>query len=302
MFKHCIALLAILAAILACSPLQAQKQQEPLKLAYVAWSSEIASTHLVQAVLQERMHIPCEIIEMQADQMWEAVAAGEVDAMVSAWLPETHKHYYEQYENQVQNLGPNLEGARIGLVVPNTTLGRQTAGTGLRNQPYITIDSISEIKEHADKFRHRIIGIDPESGVMHRTKEAMQAYDLDNFRLTKGSEVSMTAELKNAILKKEWIVVTGWVPHWMFARWDLKFLEDPEGVYGGEEHIATIARQGLEEDRPEAYAFLQRFHWKPEQMGQLMLWNQEDDGLYPYENALRWIRNNKKQVDSWLQE
>ncbi|MFP4393272.1 MAG: glycine betaine ABC transporter substrate-binding protein [Desulfohalobiaceae bacterium] len=302
MLKHCIAILTILTVILACAPLQAQERQEPLKLGYVAWSSEIASTHLVQAVLQEKLNIPCEVIEMQADKMWQAVAEGEIDAMVSAWLPETHKHYYDQYKDQVQNLGPNLEGARIGLVVPNVTLGRQTAATGLRNKPYINIDSIPEIKEHADKFKHRIIGIDSEAGVMHRTRKAMQAYGLEDFRLVRGSEVSMTAELMNAILKKEWIVITGWVPHWKFARWNLKFLQDPKNIFGTEEHIATIAREGLEKDYPRAYEFLDRFSWKPEDMGQLMLWNQADDGLYPYENALRWIRNNQDHVDSWLQE
>lgn len=302
MIKHFISMLTILAAIVACSPLQAQNKQNPLKLAYVAWSSEIASTHLVQAVLQEKLDIPCEVLEMQADEMWQAIAKGEVDAMVSAWLPETHKHYYEKYQNQVQNLGPNLKGAKIGLVVPNVTLGRQTAATGLRNKPYITIDSIPEIKEHAKKFKHRIIGIEPEAGVMRKTREAMREYELEGFRLVRGSELSMTAELKNAILKKEWIVVTGWLPHWMFARWNLKFLEDPQNIFGGKEHIATVVRQNLQKDYPRAYGLLERFYWSPEDMGQLMLWNQEDEGLYPYENALRWISNNPDKVKSWLQD
>ena len=45
------------------------------------------------------------------------------------------------------------------------------------------------------------------------------------------------------------IVVTAWMPHWMFAKYDLTLLEDPMGVFGDAEEIHTIVRQGLKEDQ-----------------------------------------------------
>jgi len=278
----------------------AEGGNKTVTLAYVEWSTEIASTHLVQAVLQEEMGYDCRLKAMAADEMWEAVATGEADAMVSAWLPTTHAHYYERSKDRVDNLGPNLNGTRIGLVVPNITEGRFTAGTGIRNRPYIQADSIPELKRYGDKFEHRIVGIDPEAGIMKKTKQAMREYDLDTYRLMEGSEVSMVAELSHAIRHQRWIVVTGWLPHWVFARWDLKFLKDPKNVFGEGGHIATVGREGLKEDMPRVYSFLDRFHWSPSQMGQLMLWIQEDRGRkYPYEKALRWIRHNPDKVRSW---
>jgi len=271
-----------------------------VRIAYVEWSSEIASTNVVRAVLQEEMGYECEIIPMAADEMWEAVATGEVDAMVAAWLPGTHGHFYEQYADQIVDLGPNLEGTQTGLVVPQVTPGRQTGRTGLQNVPYITIDSITELQEHADKFRGRIIGIDPEAGIMRQTKEAMEVYGLDNFELISGSEISMAAELANAIRRLEWIVVTGWIPHWKFARWNLKFLEDPENVFGGREEIHTIVREGLREDMPDVYAFLDNFHWTPGDMEQLMLWIEGQDGVYPLDSARRWMRHHRDKVEAWL--
>ncbi|MFO8085413.1 MAG: glycine betaine ABC transporter substrate-binding protein [Desulfobacterales bacterium] len=273
---------------------------ETVKLAYVPWSSEIASSYLVKAVLEEKLGYHCQLVDLKADKMWEAVATGKADAMVSAWLPDVHGHYYDQFKDQVVNLGPNLQGTKAGLVVPDISVGRFTTGTGLRNRPILSVNTIAELKEHTNDFRSRIIGIDREAGIMKMAQNAIEVYGLDNFRLIEGSEVSMIAELSHAIRHRRSVAVTGWTPHWIFARWQLKFLEDPENIFGDKGHINTIVRKKLQSDMPEVYRFLDRFHWKPEQMEQLMMWNQQEQGLFPYENALRWINTNKETVSSWL--
>ena len=291
-------LLGFIALLLLAAPSHAA--EGTVKLSYVKWSSEIASTNLVKAVLEQKMGYNCQIEAVDAEEMWRFVAEGEADAMVGAWLPGTHEHYMDKYGDRVVDLGPNLKGARIGLVVPDVTLGRQTAGTGLRNEPYIDAESIADLSEYADKFHYKIVGIDPEAGVMKRTKEAMEAYGLDNYELVTGNERTMTHALGRAITNHQWVVVTGWIPHWKFARWELKFLKDPKNVFGGEEHINTVVREGLEEDMPEVAKFLDNFHWSPEQMGQLMIWIHDDDGRFPYEKALRYIRAHEEQVESWI--
>jgi glycine betaine/proline transport system substrate-binding protein len=42
---------------------------------------------------------------------------------------------------------------------------------------------------------------------------------------------AMVASLDKAIRDKEWIVVTGWKPHFKWSQNDLKYLKDPKGVY-----------------------------------------------------------------------
>jgi len=276
-------------------------RDETVRIAYVKWSTEIASTNLVKAVLQEKLGYHCEIVPMSADEMWESVASGETDAMVSAWLPGTHEHFYREYKDRVVDLGPNLTGTQIGLLVPDVSVGRQTGQRGIRHEPYIKADSIEDLPQYADMFQHHIVGIDPEAGIMKKTREAIKAYNLGNrYNLVESSEKEMTGALAEAIGAQKWIVVTGWYPHWMFGRWKLKFLEDPQKVYGGKEHINTIARKGLKEDMPDAYMFLDNFNWDPEEMARLMLWIKETDGLYPYEQANRWIKTNPKKVEKWL--
>jgi glycine betaine/proline transport system substrate-binding protein len=215
--------------------------------------------------------------------MWQAVASGDTDGLVAAWLPSTHEAYLEEVKDDVEDLGVNLDGTKIGLVVPS----------------YVTIDSIEELNDNADKFDGKIIGIDPGAGLMAATETVMTEYGLDNMKLVEGSGATMTAALADGIKNEEWVVVTGWTPHWKFASFDLKYLEDPKGIYGGDEQIHTIVRKGLKEDMPEVYNVLDSFNWTPDDMAELMVWNQEE-GSDPYDNAKRWIEENEDKVNEWI--
>ena len=254
-----------------------------VELAYVEWSCATASVNVVKAVLQEKLGYTVEITSVSAAAMWQAVASGDVDGMTTAWLPITHAHYMEKVKDSVVDLGSNCEGAGIGLVVPT----------------YVTIDSIDQMNAVADKFDGKIIGIDPGAGIMSKTEKAIKEYGLTKFELMEGTGAMMTAVLKDKIQKKKWVAVTGWTPHWKFARWDLKYLKDPKGVYGGSEQIKTVVRKGLDKDMPEVYRFLDNFHWTLPEIGQVMGWNA--DGADPYESAKRWIKENPDRVKEWLQ-
>jgi glycine betaine/proline transport system substrate-binding protein len=254
-----------------------------VEIAYVEWSCATASANVVKAVLQEKLGYKVELTPVSAAAMWQALASGDVDGMTTAWLPITHGHYLKKVGEKVENLGPNLDGAGIGLVVPT----------------YVTIDSINEMNAVADKFGNKIIGIDPGAGLMSKTEKAMEEYKLDEFQLMEGTGAIMTAVLKDNIKNKDWVVVTGWTPHWKFAKWDLKYLEDPKGIFGGAEHIATVVRKGLDKDMPEVYQFLDNFHWTLADIGKVQGWNAE--GSAPYESAKRWVKENPEKVKKWLE-
>ncbi|MBD8006233.1 MULTISPECIES: glycine betaine ABC transporter substrate-binding protein [Bacillaceae] len=148
-----------------------------------------------------------------------------------------------------------------------------------------------------ESVNYKITGIDPGAGIMEATERAIEDYDLEDWELVSGSGAAMTAALKKAYDKEEPIIITGWNPHWMFSKYDLKYLEDPEGSYGGEEEIHTIGRLGLKEDKPEAYKVLQQFHWKEEDMGAVMVDIQE--GAKPEDAAKKWVEENQDKVDEW---
>src|SRR5699024_5984829 len=112
-----------------------------------------------------------------------------------------------------------------------------------------------------EEIDYTITGIDPGAGIMEQTTEMLSEYGLeDTWEIQGSSGAAMTAELSSAIDEERPIIVTGWVPHWKFFEFDLKMLDDPKEVYGGEEYIHTIVRKDLEDDMPSVYRFFDQFN------------------------------------------
>lgn len=293
--KRMIAILAILTilggAIFAEGQQEAGSQMEEkgdVDLVYVEWARATALTYVAGEILS-RMGYDVDVTSVANAAMWASVAEGDADAHLTAWLPATHGMFYGEdgeYTDQVENLGANYEGAKLGLVVP----------------AYVEENSIPDLVANAEKYDSTIVGIDPGAGMMQQTEAAIEnnVSGLGAFELTEGSGATMAAALSNAIDNEESIVVTGWKPHWKFGRWDLKILADPDNIFGESETVSTIARQGLEEEMPEVYQFLDEFDWFQVDLGQVLVWNQE--GMDPEDSAKKFVDENTDLINSAMPE
>jgi glycine betaine/proline transport system substrate-binding protein len=143
-----------------------------------------------------------------------------------------------------------------------------------------------------------IIGIDPGSGLMNASEKAVKAYKLTQWKLIEGSSTAMTAALDRAYKESKPIIVTGWTPHWMFSKYELKYLADPQNIFGKDEEIHTIVRLGLKTDQPGAYQYLDKFQWEPADMEQVMVKIQA--GQKPEEAAAQWVEANPDKVNAWI--
>ncbi len=101
---------------------------ETIELAYTNYETEISSTNVVALVLEE-LGYNVELTPLDMGIAFKSLSEGEVDGMLIAWLPIGAASYYEQYKDVIVDLGPNLEGAQQGFVVPE----------------YMDIDSIEEL-------------------------------------------------------------------------------------------------------------------------------------------------------------
>jgi glycine betaine/proline transport system substrate-binding protein len=266
-----------------CADNTAVEEETPvLELGYVQWACASANSHMLKVLIEDKFDVDVNLVDMEAGLMWQGVATGDLDFMVTAWLPTTHAAYYEELKDDVVDLGPLYEGAAIGLVVPQ----------------YVDINSIEELNANADKFSGQIIGIDAGAGIMGACTQAIEDYDLD-LELLPSSGAAMTAELKTAYANEEWVVVTGWAPHWMFGSFDLKFLEDPNGSFGGKETINPITRLGFATDYPEINEFLDNYFLTSDQFGGLIETMEEYDD--DFEAASVWIDLNQDLVNGWFE-
>lgn len=149
-----------------------------------------------------------------------------------------------------------------------------------------------------DQLNYTITGIDAGAGVVRSAEEAVEAYGLD-YTVQTSSGAAMTQALSDAIANEEPIIVTGWNPHWKFAAYDLKYLEDPKKSFGEAENIHTIARLGLKEDMPEAHQVLDNFFWEGSDMEDVMI--QVNDGQNPEDVARTWVDENQEKVAKWTE-
>ena len=244
-------------------------ETKKVTIGYVNWSEGIAMTNLAAAILEDKMGYEVDLVLADVAPIFTSLASGNTDVFLDTWLPVTHADYLEEYGEDIVDLGVSYENALIGLVVPS----------------YLDINSIEELENSKDLFDGKIIGIDSGAGIMSATEKAIDEYNLD-FELVSGSGPAMTASLKKAIDNNEAIVVTGWTPHWMFSRWDLKVLEDTKKVYGNSENIHIYSRKGFEEDLPEVAELFKNFKFSDEVLSDLM-GSIEDSDKDPLEVARR---------------
>ncbi|PQV42953.1 glycine betaine ABC transporter substrate-binding protein [Methanohalophilus euhalobius] len=261
---------------------QTQVEDKSVTIAYVQWASAVATTNVVQEVFQKAGY-EVELNNVAAGIMYQAIANGDADFSVCAWLPNTQSNYWEQYGDQIEKVNVNTPNVKTGLVVPQ----------------YVDIDTIPELKGNESMFGGTITGIDPGAGIMSQTEKAIQEYGLDGYTLQASSGPGMTSALASAIADEEPIIVTLWNPHWAFARWDLKYLDDPKDTYGAD-NIVTIGRPDLKEDKPQAYEILTRFNWTVADNEQVMSYI--DQGMSEEEAAEKWVNDNPEQVNAWIGE
>lgn len=152
---------------------------------------------------------------------------------------------------------------------------------------------------YSEEMNYTITGVEPGAGQTETNNIAIEEYDsLSGWEQETSSTAAMLTALDNAIENEEPIIVTAWSPHYKFAKHDLKFLEDPEGIFGEEEEITTIAREGLEEDLPEGYTILDQIEIDISEVESALLASEESN--YDFENiAAEWVEDHQDIVKDW---
>lgn len=259
------------------------KDKGTVKIGMVTWAECIAISNVVKTVLEDDGY-KVELQTLDVAPLFVGLSRGDLDLYLDGWLPTTQKNYWDQYKDKLELFpGSWYAGeAKSGLVVPK----------------YVTINTVDEIGSQKEKFNGEIIGIDPGANVMKTIGQMIKDNNWDDVKLVSGSEAAMMAALDKAYREKKWIAIYGWSPHWMFAKYDLKYLEDTKKVFGESEQIVTLAHKGFSEKMPEVADMIKKMKMDDKQIGTIE--DMINGGMAPIDAAKKWVGDNKSVVDSWL--
>lgn len=266
------------------STAQAQAQEKSLVIGTNNWAENVAVANLWKLILDDQGY-DIELSDVGKSALYAGMASNDIDLSLEIWLPYTDKEFLAPYKDTLEVHAAWYDKTGLGLVVPS----------------YVDIDTIPELAKHADEFEYQgsptILGIGPGSAIAGMTDDAIDTYELPLDQVN-SSEPAMMSALDSAYQNKKPIVVTLWNPHWAFADYDLKYLEDPEKVYGDGDTIYWFSREGFSKDDPWLTAVLDAWHMSDESLGELMseIESQHD----PVAGAQTWLDENQDQVDEWL--
>jgi len=258
----------------------------PVRIASSTWTETELMVNIAKTVIENRLGQKVELVQTDAGPMFQAVARGDLDFMMMGWLPTTHAQYWSRFKDQLIDLGPFYEGTRIGWAVPDYI-------------PKSELSSIEDLKkpEVRAKLKGRVQGIEPGGGLMTVSDKALGSYGLKDYTLVAAGETAMLSALKRAYEQKEWIVVTAWSPHWLFASWKMRYLEDPKNLFGGPEKIHTLASKKFVTDFPKVAALVKNIKLPAADLEAALL---DVKSTSAPAAAAKFVKEHPALVDQWL--
>ncbi|GAA3934081.1 glycine betaine ABC transporter substrate-binding protein [Microbacterium soli] len=220
-----------------------------------------------------------------AGPVFSGVADGTYDIALDGWLPFTHADYFEEFGDDIVDLGAWNEDALLTIAVNADA----------------PIDSLTELADHADEFDNRLIGIEPGAGLTAATQDnTIPTYGLEGMDFITSSTPAMLAELQSKLEAGENVVVTLWRPHWAYDAFDIKDLDDPEKTLGEAESIHTIVSSTFADEFPEVNEWLSGFTMDSDVLFELenVMYNSGEEDISDYTDIVRaWMDENTDWVD-----
>jgi glycine betaine/proline transport system substrate-binding protein len=263
----------------------------PVTFSDVGWTDITATTAAASTVLTALGYAP-EVKVLSVPVTYAALADGDVDVFLGNWMPTMEADIRPYLDKgTVEDLGPNLTGAKYTLAVP-----AYTHEAGLKD--------FGDIAKFTGELDGRIYGIEPGNDGNRLILGMIETdqFGLGKFKLSESSEQGMLAQVARAVQRKEPIVFLGWEPHPMNANFPMKYLTGGDDVFGpdfGGAQVHTNTRKGLSAECPNLGRLLANMTFtlpmENEIMGAIL-----NDGAEPNAAAKAWLAKNPAILDGWL--
>ncbi len=221
-------------AMMGMVMLPVHAEEKTITMGTLTWEDLTPITGITKKVLEDSGYTVKVIEFSEWGIAYAALTKGDIQVLASQ-TDYAANDYWNKNKNRLEKLSPVSFGLYQGIAVPK----------------YVDIDSVDQLNDNAEKFGGKIIGIEPGSGLMSDATNAVSAYGI-KLKLLEGSTAAMTAALKSAVDRKEWVAVTVWEPSWMAQKFDLKFLKDPKGIFPPPQGYYWIGHKDFSKEYPRA--------------------------------------------------
>jgi glycine betaine/proline transport system substrate-binding protein len=290
------ALIASTPAVAAESAAESPAKREPavcqnVRFSDVGWTDVTATTALVGQLLHSIGYKPS-ITVLSVPVTFASLKNKDIDVFLGNWMPaqEADRKPYDA-DGSVVVIGPNLLGAKYTLAVPSYVYD-----AGLRD--------FKDIRGFAAALNNSIYGIEPGNDgnrlVLKMLKQ--DQFGLGDFKLVESSEQGELAQVERAYRSKQPIVFLAWEPHPMNMRFELKYLNGGDEVFGpnfGGATIYTVTRKGYSGECPNIGHLLTNLKFtlrgESEMMAAILDRHEQPDVA-----AAEWLKANPTTTQAWL--
>ncbi len=187
------------------------------------------SAAVFQRVLQE-WGFDVETQSAAHEQMFQMHRAGEVDLLISAWLPGSHEKYLSPYEDQVMKFSTIYEPYCV-WAVPD----------------YVPEDMVAQVEdlkkpEVQARMVKTIEGINPGAGISRFSLEMLEQYGLSplGYNFNNNDFFEFTKLVEHNYSQQNWFVIPLWHPQFLFNTVGLRVIDEPLGLLRGRDLATPI--------------------------------------------------------------
>ncbi|OWZ83554.1 glycine betaine ABC transporter substrate-binding protein [Natranaerobius trueperi] len=262
--------------------------QKEIEMAKVEWTCATQKAYVNTAILEtlgydvsrENYTLPIII---------EGMSNGEIDFFTDAWDKTWGQPLDEALKaGDMIDINTQIDDASYSPAVPTYVY---EAG----------VQSLEDLAKYSDKFEYSYYGLESGNDGNEIMIEAFDndTYGLGEWDIVESNEAAMITDVRQQMEDEEWVVFSGWEPHYMNVVLDMEYLDDPKGIWGDSESISTVVRDGLEEADPNLTKYLKQFDVDQEIVNEWVYefgYHERD----PEEVAEEWITENIDIVLQWV--
>jgi glycine betaine/proline transport system substrate-binding protein len=187
-----------------------------------AWAGSTANTYIAKAVLEDELGCEVEITKIAEIPVFQAMADGEVDAVLEDWQHTDEYQKYIEEAGTVVDGGPLGVEGHIGWFIPKYLMDEHPefeTWEGLKGQ-----EELFKTAESGDQGM--FLGGDP--SYVQKDKELIKALDLDLKHVTAGAEPAQVARWSQLYKQEKPVLFYWYTPQFYNQQYDLAEVKLPE--------------------------------------------------------------------------